>query len=607
MDLYTLDDNLKRVGLIEDYEAAIWAERYSAVGDLTIILKTDSLYANSLSSGTKIVRTNSTKVMTVEYSEDFTPEDNIERRRIVANSLETLFRSRMNRVGLTPSAPLVLTDNPADMVRRLVDSICRSNSVVPEDNIPHLEAVSLIARPGSQIEPDITIEVWLKLDTLYNSIKTLCDTYNLGFALYRDEVSGQLFFEVYTGRDLTTAQFVHNTVLLGDKLENIANFRRLNVITEYKNTAYVIAPHGSKIVYAPEILTSVSGFERRVLQVSADEITLAAGDQLQDVLNQRGLEELAKHRAIVLFDGEIAYNSAEDYKLGDLVTYQTVDNSMNTMRIAEIITVSDSEGEHNYVALATSGSVTFVSPSDPATAPSVRSKLWSAQGGGTNIVVHQSDFDVHPEPGDYIVAFMHTVSNHHGSELWYPPAGFTVHTGLQLETLYMSGVWFACEIVTKLITSSEPDYTFIPAVGDVCSVLCVVIKNTAGVSVTLPAPQFTQSNPAVQLDVGSPEITTMVDNSLYVGSWAATLAPIITAPWDITQNVTNARDIVKILEFTATAPAADDMYITHGVGIKTVGSAGNVPMEWGRITMPATGPSTGMIGMSSCIVFDPLP
>lgn len=69
----------------------------------------------------------------------------------------------------------------------------------------------------------------------------------------------------------------------------------------------------------------------------------------------RGKEELAKHRQVSAFDGEIPSNSPYPYeiayRLGDLVEMRNIDGVTNQMRVTEQIFVSDAQGERAYPTL----------------------------------------------------------------------------------------------------------------------------------------------------------------------------------------------------------------------------------------------------------------
>jgi len=89
--------------------------------------------------------------------------------------------------------------------------------------------------------------------------------------------------------------------------------------------------------------------------VKADDLDLAVGAPLTAAMQQRGLEELAKHRTLYAFDGEIPqhqpYTYGVDYNLGDLVEERSPDGFISQLIVTEQIFVSDSSGELSYPTL----------------------------------------------------------------------------------------------------------------------------------------------------------------------------------------------------------------------------------------------------------------
>ena len=82
---------------------------------------------------------------------------------------------------------------------------------------------------------------------------------------------------------------------------------------------------------------------------------LPLGAEYDAALRQKGLEELAKHRPIIAFDGEIpqtgSYEYQKDYFLGDLVETRGADGLATNMRVTEQIFSSDAEGVRSYPTL----------------------------------------------------------------------------------------------------------------------------------------------------------------------------------------------------------------------------------------------------------------
>ena len=214
---------------------------------------------------------------------------------------------------------------------------------------------------GTIPEPSDVITVTAQPDTLYNSLKSLCDTYNLGFKLNRNDVLGTIYFEVYTGNDLTADQSNFPAVIFDPDMESLSKVSQLTSTATVKTVAYVLATNGYAVVYAPGTDATVSGSDRRVLLINSSNTT-AAGPDLDTALQQEGIMALAQQRPVYTFDGELpqtlSYVYGQDYNLGDLVEERNSDGYGNLMLVTEQIFSSDDTGYKAYPTLAVYQTVT---------------------------------------------------------------------------------------------------------------------------------------------------------------------------------------------------------------------------------------------------------
>jgi hypothetical protein len=208
--------------------------------------------------------------------------------------------------------------------------------------------------PDTIAKPTDVIRIELEPTTVYDAVKAICDTYRWGFRLIRNGEYGGLHFNVFSGRDLTSQQALYPPVIFAPDLDNLQGVTSLKSIQNLKNVAYVFSDNGFAMVYADGVSNTISGLDRRVLYVKVD-TDLTAGADLTALLEQRGREELAKHRALAGFDGEVpqynSYRYGVDYQLGDTVEMRNEDGYTNYMRVTEQIFVSDAEGDRSYPTL----------------------------------------------------------------------------------------------------------------------------------------------------------------------------------------------------------------------------------------------------------------
>ena len=357
MEVYTLDSLLRREHVIDRFESLIWTDRYIPFGDFELEVQSTLETRTRLKEGTRLAMTDSLYVMVVETVEDGTSGDGKKTLKLSGRSLEKVLEDRVAAAALvsTTTTPVwTIALPPADVARKIFHDICVTGTLDLNDQIPFIFEGTFT--PASTItEPVDPITVEIEPTTVYDAIKNICETWNLGFRLLRENDMSKVYFDVYTGSDRTTGQSILPPVIFTPELDNLQDTTELTTIVAEKNVAYVFSPAGFQMVFPPDVDGDVEGFERRVLVVNATDITSDNPD-VTAALIQRGVEELSKNRKYRAFDGEINQNSqykpGRDYNLGDLVEMRDVDGETNNMRVTEIIYVSDNEGERSYPTLA---------------------------------------------------------------------------------------------------------------------------------------------------------------------------------------------------------------------------------------------------------------
>jgi hypothetical protein len=198
--------------------------------------------------------------------------------------------------------------------------------------------------------------------TVYAAMKNICDGYDLGFRIARDPSgTNRFFFDVYSGIDRTTKQTARDAVIFDPDLDNLKNTTEFTSIADFKTTAIIFSPMGSKAITSTGAEYSRE-FKARHLLVIADDIKDMTAEEADAAMIRRAREELAKHGVYMAFDGEIQQNSqykyGTDYHLGDMVEMRSGDGLTNQMRVTEQIFVSDAEGERSYPTLSLSRFIT---------------------------------------------------------------------------------------------------------------------------------------------------------------------------------------------------------------------------------------------------------
>jgi hypothetical protein len=353
---YTLDSNMARAQVIEKFESFIWTERYSEYGDFQIVTKSTVASRTILQPGVMIAMKGSYYTMIIDTVVDKTDQNGVRNLTVTGKSFEWLLNDRvaMNLIADTTTNPAwVLTDTPGNIIQTMFTDICVNGLLSAEDVIPQYVAGTLLPDGNIPAETE-TITVSATPNTLYTTIKTIADTYFLGFRMPRNGDTGHVYFEVYTGSDRTSDQLTLPPVIFDPGMDNLVQPSLLSSTAAIKTVAYVYAANGSAMVYAVGADATATGTGRRVLLVSSNNNS-AAGPDLDAALQNEGLAALANQRLVYTFDGQlpqsVPYVYGVDYFLGDLVEERNGTGYGNQLLVTEQIFSSDNTGEKSYPTL----------------------------------------------------------------------------------------------------------------------------------------------------------------------------------------------------------------------------------------------------------------
>lgn len=343
--------------VIDQFESFIWTERNRDIGDFELDVLSTIENRARFKPGVWLGMDKSHRVMAVETTEDAFNDDGKRLIKVTGRSLEAVLDNRIargNLSDLTTEPKWSLTGTPLNIATQIYHDVCATGTLDQSD-IVGAEEGSIFPPSTIPAPPDVvTIEV--QPSTVYQAIKQICDIFYFGFRIVRDSATGQLYFDIYTGSDRTTDQTALPAVIFSPQLDNMKNTRELNSNLPYKNVAYVISPVGHEIVYAPNTSQYVTGFDRRVLLVTADDITDTDPAVASAKMIQRGKDQLALNTMVAGFDGQLSeycnYIYETDYFLGDIVEQRSGDGLVNQMQVTEQIFIHDSEGERSYPTLS---------------------------------------------------------------------------------------------------------------------------------------------------------------------------------------------------------------------------------------------------------------
>ena len=360
MDVFVLDSQLRRIQVFDVYESFIWAERFIPDGDFKLVISNKANNLSYLTEGAWLVINDSERVMVIETVEEAQNAEGLGVLNISGRSIESILKERIARFALSNlevEPRWVTTGKPVDVVKYVFRHICIDGSLDKRDILPFIKQGSIFPESTVPVPLD---EYTIAMDpaTLFDTLVDICQTFGLGFALVRNLDKSELYFEVYSGSDRTSAQKVLPSVIFSTELDSLNNTTSLVSIQDYKNVAYVISPLGARTVYAEGYDSAAAGFKRRVLLVKIDSLEPEKGEEglsIQELLQRRGQSALNEHQRLSAFDGEIpshGHKYNKDYRLGDIVEMRNAYGETKYMRVTEQIFSSDAEGDKSYPTLS---------------------------------------------------------------------------------------------------------------------------------------------------------------------------------------------------------------------------------------------------------------
>ena len=349
MNVYILDRNFNKVGIIDDYTSLIWRPAYYSVGDFELYLRASSEAVALLQKNYYLARE---KDMTVDESgntiyknvmiiKNFhlsTDAEAGDYLTYTGRELKFIFHQRIiwKQTNLNSKVEYAL--------RRLVNE----NAIAPTDSKRKILALTLGAEAGLAA----TIRKQITGAYLDESIAEICATYGYGWTVYIE--NGAMVFSVYQGTDRSYNQSSRPYVIFSDSFDNILNSEYELNSEDYANTTLI----GGEGEGTARIYTTVGadneGLDRYELFTDAkdvsqnkdteDEITL---EEYLEQLQERGTENLASRAITEGFSGEVisdlTFKYGVDFFLGDTVTVLNgYGISKNVMVLSAIESVDES-------------------------------------------------------------------------------------------------------------------------------------------------------------------------------------------------------------------------------------------------------------------------
>lgn len=345
MDIYVSTSPLDYDQVVEGFESVIWTERYADAGEFEMTFLSSSLALNTLSIGKYLLSSESRVVMMIETKDDTEPG----LVKISGRSLTAMLKYRANPVvGSTVDRQ---TGTYKQLMRYYVNRHCINPATAGATNV--FPSLSLPDQPTT----GVTNTVEVRRGTIFDIVKSLADAAGLGFEIIRvvtgNEGTPALWFWIY-GNSPAVIPSKDSPLYreFSEAAGSLINVKSLESVSKMKNHVFIVGAKEYHDYYPPGTPSTVSGWDKKTLYVSATDID--SGNQALDwtLLRLRAIEALAdaNNRYVRMVDGEVPpiefdqNNQRVFFNMGEIIWLRNRAGVAHPMQVTEIVTSIDGTG-----------------------------------------------------------------------------------------------------------------------------------------------------------------------------------------------------------------------------------------------------------------------
>lgn len=338
MDIYVLNRQFEKIGVIDFCSSIIWTRRYCNEGDCELYLPADEEALNLLKIGRFLMREDlDDNLMVITSVSVESDAENGNFIKAIGAGAEHLISQRIVWNQTT------LNGTVGDCVSKLLSE----NLINPSDTNRKMDFFSVL----DTSEGTESLTKQYTGDNLLTAIIELLATFDLGFDVTFD--GSGLGFSIYRGIDRSFNQDENSFVIFSPEYDNFLTSNSSENSEKFKNIA-LVAGEGEGSARKKAEVGTASGIDRVEVFVDARDISsTTSGGTLTDdeylaLLAEKGAAALAESKNEFTYEGEIlpevTFIFGVDYALGDIV--ETIDffGNQNACRITEVIESWDENG-----------------------------------------------------------------------------------------------------------------------------------------------------------------------------------------------------------------------------------------------------------------------
>ena len=343
MDALILNQYFETVDIVDAFDSFIWVDRYLGHGDFELYMPMSSSVSAFFQQDNYISLRSSDRLMIIEALDISTEIESGTNLIISGRSLESILERRI------VWGQKILSGNFQNAIKTLLNENV-INPAISSRKIPNFTF-----KPSTNpVITSLEIEYQVIGENLYETIFTLCEMAEIGFRILPGTTGGSFIFELYSGVDRSYAQNSTPYVIFSPNFENLLSSNYYETKKTMK-TAALIAGEGDWPDKTTVAVGGGSGLNRREIFVEAhirstdEEHNPIEPDIYLEMLEAKGLEELAKMKAVMSFEGEIdatrQFVYGKDFFIGDIVQVINEYGLESTARVSELIQIHNVEGE----------------------------------------------------------------------------------------------------------------------------------------------------------------------------------------------------------------------------------------------------------------------
>lgn len=381
MDIYVLDGNMQKIGIIQGFKSLIWAERYREVGDCELYIPASSEALELIKIGRYLFRSDVKHVCIIKKITVTTDAEQGNFLIVEGQDPKCLLDQRIiwNTTTINGNVAVALRN----MVRTAGADRATADRMFKKTNGNRL----LYTNGATELTE--TSHEQISYKNLGEVVREKCAQYDWGYRLnFASEYDGCLSFWLYKGEDKT------GSVIFSRYLDNLNSTKYTTDDTLLGNVA-LVAGEGEGSARAKATVGTAIGVNRHEIFVDADStsrsityeelteaypsgtISSSGGKYYYSVSGQiiaevpsaspaasdtvtltstiydgyliaRGNDALAEYGETTSFEGSVVPNGQfvyrEDYTLGDIVSIRTEYGVQASARVVETVEVWDENG-----------------------------------------------------------------------------------------------------------------------------------------------------------------------------------------------------------------------------------------------------------------------